>query len=205
MEIRTDRLLLREFEEDDWRAVLTYRSDPRFRVFQDTDHVSEDEVRAMVRRIVESRAERPRNWYYLAITLADTRELIGIVSVCRVHSRVPRGEAGYELAPDHWGRGYATEAADALFRWAFAALGLHRVCALCSAENTASWRVMERVGMRREGVLRQHERCRGRWCDELVYGILAHEWAAREALEALAGAGSAFRPVAAAASGARGR
>ena len=70
---------------------------------------------------------------------------------------------GYELAPRYWGCGYATEAAAALLAFGFRELKLHRVWAQCIAENTASAHVLEKIGMRQEGRLREQERMQGRW------------------------------------------
>jgi RimJ/RimL family protein N-acetyltransferase len=83
---------------------------------------------------------------------------------------------GYEIAPRYWGKGYATEAARAMVAFGFGELRLHRIWARCVADNVASYRVLEKVGMRREGCLREEEWIKGRWRDTLVYGILDHEW-----------------------------
>jgi len=86
-------------------------------------------------------------------------------------------EIGWVLGPEHQGRGLAAEAARALLAICFDELGLHRVTAGCAAENTASWRVMERVGMRREAHTIQSGLYRdGTWRDGYLYAMLAAEW-----------------------------
>ncbi|GAA1838012.1 GNAT family N-acetyltransferase [Agromyces salentinus] len=84
---------------------------------------------------------------------------------------------GYLIDPAHAGRGYATDIARALLGLAFTELGLHRVTAGCFADNAASWRVMERVGMRREqhGIRDSWHEELG-WIDGFTYAILAEEW-----------------------------
>lgn len=84
---------------------------------------------------------------------------------------------GWTLAPAHEGHGYATEAVRAVIELAFTGLGLRRVIAECFAANTGSWRLMERVGMRREqyGVRDSLHRTRG-WLDGMTYALLADEW-----------------------------
>jgi len=77
------------------------------------------------------------------------------------------------------GHSYATEAARAIVAFGFATLGLHRFAAICVADNAASAHVPEKVGLRREGQLREVAQYKGRWWDELVYGILEDEWRAR--------------------------
>jgi [ribosomal protein S5]-alanine N-acetyltransferase len=86
---------------------------------------------------------------------------------------------GYEIAPGYWGEGYASEAARVVVAFGFGELRLHRIWARCVAENVASYRVLEKTGMRREGRLREEEWMKGRWWDTLVYGILDHEWRSR--------------------------
>jgi RimJ/RimL family protein N-acetyltransferase len=86
-------------------------------------------------------------------------------------------ELGWVLDPDHTGRGYATEAIRAVIDVCFGPLGLRRVHAGCFADNEPSWRLMERLGMRREEFSRKTALHRsGEWLDGLNYGILAEEW-----------------------------
>ena len=93
-----------------------------------------------------------------------------------------QAEIGWCLDPAYEGHGYGTEAARELLRIAFADLGLHRVVALCFAENEPSWRLMERIGMRREGYHRQDSLHRdGTWHDGMTYALLADEWRAHMA------------------------
>lgn len=86
-------------------------------------------------------------------------------------------EVGWSFDPAHGGRGYATEAVAAVVDACFGVLGAHRVHAICYADNEPSWRLMERLGMRREA---RHVRAAlhrsGAWLDQLDYAILADEW-----------------------------
>jgi RimJ/RimL family protein N-acetyltransferase len=92
-------------------------------------------------------------------------------------ARGVQAELGWVFHPEHAGRGYATEAVRALIRLCFTDLGLRRVTAGCFAANEASWRLMERVGMRREAyaVRESLHRC-GEWLDGMGYALLADEW-----------------------------
>jgi len=90
-----------------------------------------------------------------------------------------QAELGWVFAPDLAGRGYATEAVREVLRICFARLGLRRVTAECFAANEASWRLMERVGMRRElHTIRDSLHRSGEWLDGLGYALLAEEWEA---------------------------
>ncbi len=75
-----------------------------------------------------------------------------------------------------WGLGYATEATRLIVAFGFRELGLHRIEATCAPENLGSVRVLEKIGMRREGQLKQHLLAHGAWRDSLVYGVLRGEW-----------------------------
>jgi ribosomal-protein-alanine N-acetyltransferase len=176
MELRTERLLLREFVEDDWPAVHEYGSDPEVVRFMPWGPNTEDDTRAFVARALAAQREEPRREYHAAATLLDGGRLIG---ACSLHLGNPLHRSamlGYCYARASWGHGYATEAARALVGFGFRELGLHRVWASCDAENIASARVMEKIGMTREGRLRQDANLHGRWRDSYVYGVLEGEW-----------------------------
>ena len=97
-------------------------------------------------------------------------------------ARGVHGELGWTLHPDHQGHGYATEAVRAALRICFEDLGLRRVTANCFAANEASWRLMERVGMRRElHAVRESLHRSGEWLDGYGYALLADEWRADRA------------------------
>jgi RimJ/RimL family protein N-acetyltransferase len=94
-------------------------------------------------------------------------------------ARDQEAEVGWVVDPAVHGRGIGTEVAGALLAIAFDGLGVRRVIAQCFADNIASWRIMERVGMRREGAyLRESLHRSGRWLDGMTYALLAEEWEA---------------------------
>ena len=116
----------------------------------------------------------------LAVELAATGEVVGDVALTWTSREHSRGELSFVIHPDHHGRGYATEAASLLLRIAFQELGLHRVIGRLEARNTASARVLERLGMRQEAHLVENEWVKGRWDSEIVYAILDREWRAQQ-------------------------
>ena len=176
MLLRTPRLVLREYSADDLPAMLAYRRGPAFERYYPPGRASEGATAALLERFLGWREEEPRSRYQLAVALAGSGELIGSVGLRMPAPEARVAETGFELDSAHWGKGYATEAARALLDHGFASLGLHRVHAHCIAENQASARVLERLGMIREGRLREHEYFGGRWWDVLLYGVLASEW-----------------------------
>ena len=176
MQITTERLVLREFGEDDWRAVLDYQRDPlylRYYPWQDRD---ETEVRSFVDMFRAWQSEQPRRRFQLAIILREDSALIGNCGLRRKPGNEWEADIGYELSPERWGHGFATEAARAMVDFGFCELGLRRISSWCVADNAASVRVLERLGFKKEGRLRRNEFFKGRWWDTLLYAVLADEW-----------------------------
>jgi [ribosomal protein S5]-alanine N-acetyltransferase len=156
--------------------VLAYQRDPRYLRFYPWANRTEVQVRNEVEMFVEQQAEQPRRKFEFAITLPNGSRVIGNCGVRRKPENDWEAEIGYELAPEYWSQGYATEAALAVVNFGFQMLKLHRISAWCIASNTASARVLEKVGLRLEGRLRENEYFKGRWWDTLLYGLLEGEW-----------------------------
>jgi RimJ/RimL family protein N-acetyltransferase len=171
VELVTDRLVLRDYRGDDLDAVQVYASDLEVCRFMEWGPNTPDDTRAFLETVVASAREQPRSAYELAITREG--EVIGGVGL-RVDSVAhQRGNVGWVVRRDAWGQGYATEAARALIGFGVTSLGLHRVEATCEPANLASVRVMAKLGMSREGHLRDHMLVRGRWRDSLLHAYLA--------------------------------
>jgi ribosomal-protein-alanine N-acetyltransferase len=113
-----------------------------------------------------------------ALTERLSGALIGAMGLA-LHVAHERGEIGYWVGKPFWNRGYATEAARVVLMYAFGTLGLRRVHARSFARNPASGRVLEKIGMRQEGMMRQHVRRWERFEDVVLYGILREEWEQR--------------------------
>ena len=176
MLLTTERLLLREFLANDWRAVFAYQADPRYLRYAPWTYRLRENVERLVQDFIGWQHEQPRYKFQLAIVLQTTHLLIGTCGIRMATALAEKAELGYELHPAYWGQGYATEAARSLLAFAFQTLSLHRVWAQCIAENTASMRVLERLGMRQERRLPQHAWMQHRWWDMLVYTIDRVEW-----------------------------
>jgi RimJ/RimL family protein N-acetyltransferase len=176
MLLRTERLILREFVMEDWRAVYAYQNDTRYLEFYEWEHRTEPDVKSFVQMFLDYQQAAPRTKFQLAIVLPNSNKLIGNVGIRKRDVRTHQAELGYELDPREWSNGYATEAASAMLKFAFEQLHLHRVMAYCIANNQNSARVLEKLGMRQEGRLRESEFFKKRYWDTLVYGILEEEW-----------------------------
>lgn len=178
MQLATDRLILREFVANDWQAVLAYQFDPRYLRFYDWEGRTAAEARDFVQIFLDQQTTRPRHKFQLVITTKAEGKLIGNCGIRLDAPTASTANIGYELAPEQWGHGYATEAARAILAFGFSELGLHRIWASCVAENTASAHVLIKLGLRREAHLREVAYYKARWWDEQIYAILEDEWRA---------------------------
>ena len=170
------RLILRRFRYSDLVPFCGYRSDPRVARYQDWESWSEEEGRQFLERQMTLHPDVPGTWFQLAIELAETGELIGDLGLHTPADRPGQSEIGFTLASEHQGQGYATEAVNRLLDYLFGDLGKHRVTAVTDARNTPAARLLERVGMRREGHFIENAWFKGGWGDEYQYAMLEREW-----------------------------
>jgi RimJ/RimL family protein N-acetyltransferase len=180
--IQTDRLLLRPFAETDFDALLAIQSRADVARYLYWDPRTAAEVRETLDTKVRATAIIAEgDNLSLAAVFRETGELIGDCSLVWTSAEHRQAEIGFVFHPDHHGRGYATEAAAALLGLAFDDLRAHRVFGRLEARNTASARVLERLGMRKEAHLVENEHVKGEWQSEIVYAQLEREWASRRA------------------------
>jgi RimJ/RimL family protein N-acetyltransferase len=174
--LKTERLVLREFKEDDWQAVHEYASDPEVVKHMPFGPNTVEDTRAFIDCALGYQFEKPRHHFELAVTLRDGGRLLGGCGIRFTNAADLEASMGYCLHRHFWGNGYATEAGQALLALGFDGLGAHRVFAICAPENVASTRVLIKLGMQREGLLRENMRIADRWRDSFLYAILEHEW-----------------------------
>ena len=178
--LRTERLLLRPFVDDDFDAFYDlYRREEvaRYLYWQPRTREQASEYLDRVKKLTSFDAEG--HAIRLAAVLPDSGAVVGDISLNHVSREHAQGEIGFVINPEYQRRGYATEACVALMRLGFEELGLHRVVGRADPRNAGSVGVMERLGMRREAHFRENEFIKGEWGDEVVYAILAAEWKAR--------------------------
>ncbi|MXY59834.1 MAG: GNAT family N-acetyltransferase [Chloroflexi bacterium] len=176
MRLETPRLVLREYTEDDAPAVLAYQSDARYLRYYPWEGRTLDDAQRFVQQFIDWQAESPRRRFQLAVLLCKSGALIGSCGVRRKPDDDTEADIGFELSPEHWGRGYATEAATAMADFAFRELGVRRLSSWCIAENVASACVLEKLGMSLEGRLPAAEHFKGRDWDTLLYGMTRDRW-----------------------------
>lgn len=177
--VETARLRLRELEETDLAALHDWRRHPEYRRHLPMPRQTREEVRRELDAVMRDRIDTRRSRYLLAVVERDGGRMVGEAILKLVSApRHRQAEIGWAVAESDKGRGYATEIGAALLTLCFGPLRRHRVFALCSAENHASRRVMEKLGMRQEGLMREHFHANGRWWSSHLYAVLKRERAA---------------------------
>ncbi|HEY4460063.1 MAG TPA: GNAT family protein [Pseudonocardiaceae bacterium] len=178
--VRTERLVLRAFTDDDLDALYDLHRRPEVTQFLLWDTRTRGEVREMLkRRVNQTDLVKEGDNLAVAVEVRESGALIGDFNLELGDAGLGRAEIGFVLNPTHAGRGYATEAANAMLGLAFQHFGFHRVIGICNGRNTASMHLMERLGMRREAFFVQSDVLKGKRVDVANYAILRQEWFGR--------------------------
>jgi len=175
--IETERLRLRPFSRGDVDAVFAYRQREDVAQYLFDGPMSHESVTEVVQqRIGQYELDGEGDKIFLAVELKDPQRVIGEVSLILRDRPARQAEIGYIFHPEFHGQGYATEAAHMLLQMGFEGAGMHRIYARCDTRNAGSWKVMERLGMRREAHFREHALFKGAWDEEFIYALLEGEW-----------------------------
>lgn len=180
--LETERLRLRPLRSGDEGAAYTLLSDERVVRYMLFPVFTREGAYAFVSRVQHAPAGGQPAQLVLGIADRVDDGLIGLSGMV-LEPELEEGELWYLLRPDRWGQGLVTEAVRRLVAHGFDVLGLHRIWASCLPENPGSARVLEKLGFRREGHLRQNLRIHGEWRDSDLYAMLANEWLGPRATE----------------------
>jgi RimJ/RimL family protein N-acetyltransferase len=169
------RVALRWLTAADASALFAIFSDPAVMRYWSTLPMSDiAQARKLIADIHEGfRARRLFQW---GIARLDDDRIIGTCTLFAINETQGRGEIGYALGHEFWGRGYMNEALKALIDFAFGTLGMRRLEADTDPRNAGSLHALERLGFRREGLLRERWRVNGELQDSVILGLLSHEW-----------------------------
>ncbi|WP_433745656.1 GNAT family N-acetyltransferase [Falsibacillus pallidus] len=169
MNLTTERLHIRKFTEQDWEEVYKYTSNKEVMQYIPEGVFSEEDAREFTRKNAGEKVEK------FPVILKENGALIGHM-VFHKYFGDHTYEIGWVFNPDYQNKGYASEAAKALLKYGFEELKLHRIIATCQPDNPPSWKVMEKIGMRREGYFKKCIPHGDGWWDEYYYAILKEEW-----------------------------
>ena len=176
MEICTERLILQEITKNDATIIHELHSLPEVDEFN-TLGIPKDleETKAIIQLDINDQKESTRSRFCWKIMLGKDRTFMGLAGLFLSNDRFKMGEFYYKFFPEFWGNGYATETAKAVINFGFSQYLLHRIEAGVATGNTASIRVLEKVGMVREGIRRKILPIRGEWKDNFHYAILEED------------------------------
>lgn len=169
--LETERLLLREITADDIEGIFSIlsRNDVTRHYGQDTLEKIEQTVEIVNNYQKKYLEKRGCRW---AIVRKDTQQLIGTIGLDALNPKHKRADIGYEIHPDHWRKGFATEAAKKIISYGFDTLHLNRIGAVVFPENIASNVLLNKLGFVKEGMLRNYIFQNDRSFDTFVYSIL---------------------------------
>lgn len=173
--INTARLLIRPFQAQDHISLFEYLSNPIIYRFEPGEPISLEKAK-------EFALERAQGTDFWAVILKSDQKLVGHLYFQQTEPKeFFTWELGYIFNPAFQNKGYATESAKALIQYGFDHFGIHRVMARCNPENTASWKVLEKIGMKREGFFRKNVFFRTTadgsplWVDTFEYALLKED------------------------------
>ena len=175
--LETPRLILRPFRHADAAHLFAIYADPdvyRYVPIGGWKHV--DEAHQRIARDINTMAEG--GYVRLAVERREDSRVIGEVLLFNLVPDSRRAELGYALARAAWGSGYVQEALPPLIDFGFGDMDLNRLHAVIDPRNAASARVLERMGFKHEGTLREHYITRGETTDGGLYGLLRSDWKA---------------------------
>ncbi len=173
MRISTKRLTIRPLEIEDQPHLFQYMSNERVMKYIPEGTYTREGI---LQFILENQGEQMKHF---AVLEKQTKQLIGHLAFHPYFGKHTY-EIGWVFHPTFHRQGYATEAAQAMIAYGFEELNIHRIIATCQPENTASYRVMENIGMRKEGHFLQCIPAGNQWWDEYYYAILQEEYRANQ-------------------------
>ena len=172
--IKTERLLLRPFCLYDVKIYFELATDPGVLSGTDMPHeLNENSVREWV--LSHPDAWQRRREVYVVVTEIETRETVGSVSLF-TYDRHNKADLGYWIAKDHWGKGYGTEATEAVVKYAFETMKLYKLEANHLVRNPSSGKILEKLGFIYEGLHREAYLKDGTHEDLVFYGLLRSEY-----------------------------
>ncbi len=167
----TDRLSLREYTADDWERVHIYGSDHKFSRYEPWGPNTLEDTHKFLADMVQQALDVPRFKFEVAVCLKENDLLIGGCGLRRETEDSRVANMGWAINPEFQNQGYATEAAGALIQFGFERLGLLVIYATCDTRNSPSFKVMEKLGMKRVGLIKKDKEVKGYRRDTYRYEI----------------------------------
>ena len=172
-EFETNNLIFRKFNENDFPTLFEWHGSTENMGYRRDGVKSLAETREYMEMIIsEANADVCKNFWF-AVVCKSNNKIIGEGILLDIPEKA---ELGWLVDKNCWGNGYGTEIGNALLKYCFQELNLRRVIAACHVENHASYKLMEKIGMRREAHFIKEKFYGNEWCDRYQYAILHEEW-----------------------------
>jgi ribosomal-protein-alanine N-acetyltransferase len=172
--LETDRLILRELTMEDAEEYFEFASDPQVSVSTLWDrHKSMEDTQEYLQKVLDK--YQARQAYRWGIVHKHSNKLIGRTGLISWDIAHSKAEIGFALSSQHWNMGIITEATSEVIKYGFNTLDINRIEGRCNYNNVGSARVMEKLGMKLEGILRQQLKIKGEFMDQRIYSILKDE------------------------------
>ena len=172
----TERLYIRDFKLDDLDEFHSLVQNPDIYKYMPWGPSSEEDTKKFIQMSIKQGSKVPRKFFDMPIVLKESRLVMGCVAI-RVSSFLhKKADMGYWIKRELWGQGFATEATLGLLRFGFQRLKMNKIYATASPENPASIRVLEKIGMKKEGYLKEDMFIRGEYRDSVLLAILKKEF-----------------------------
>lgn len=172
MNLKTERLLLRNYKTEDWERVHIYGSNPDFSKYELWGPNTLEDTHKFVAEMVQQTETNPRHKFDFAVCLKENGLLIGGCGIRRETESSQVANLGWAINPEFQRNGYATEAARALIDYGFQKLNISVIYATCDTRNASSYKVMEKLGMKKVGFIKGTKEVKGHVRDSYRYEIL---------------------------------
>lgn len=174
--LSTNRLIIRDLKYDDLNFIHLIHSTAEVQEYATLDiPESIAESKDYLRKYIEQQNYNPRKEYGFCVSLIN-QEPIGLIGLSNSLSKFKSAELWFKLHPKYWGKGYMTEAVLPILKFGFEKLLLHRIEAGVATGNIASIKVLEKIGMQKEGIRRKILPIKGEWKDNFHYAILEEDF-----------------------------
>ena len=177
LQLKNNLLKLRKFQSEDIPIELAQDTNPEIMQYV-RDILPEEEALNRAQSIAKKWSGLEDEWIGFSLRTLKEDRMMGMLSFKITSMEYAIVEIGYRIHPDFQNQGFVTAAASLLLNFLFNELKVHKVVATCVPENMASWKVMEKIGLKAEGHFKEHSKIGGIWYDELYYGLVAQDYSA---------------------------
>lgn len=171
--IKTTHLLIRPLRETDINQIYGGLSHPEVIRYYGVSFSTLEETKAQMEWYATIEKEKTGQWW--AVCDPDDQHFYGAIGFNDIHHVHHRAEIGFWLLPEFWGKGYMPEAAQAILRYGFEVMGLHRIYAYVETENQNSKKILHKLGFASEGTMKECEMKNGKWIDLEIYALINKE------------------------------